>query len=62
MGALRLLVILLVMAVIGCFLAYIFTGQRKYLGIGTRLLKYGIAFTLIFFGLLFLERIISAFL
>lgn len=59
MGALRLLAVLLVIAVIGCFVAYVFTGKRKYLGIGGRLLKYGIVCALVFFGLLFLERIIS---
>lgn len=59
MGLLRLLAVLLVVAVICCFVAYLFTGQRKYLAVGARLLKYGIIAALIFFGLLFFEQIIS---
>ncbi len=56
MYVLRILGVLLVIAVGFCFLAHVLTGDRRYLGYAGRLLKYGLVFALILFGLLFLER------
>ena len=58
MYVLRILGVLLIIAVGFCFLAYVFTGERRYIGYAFRLLKYSLIFALILFALLFLERAI----
>lgn len=57
MYILRILAVLLVVAVGVGFLAYALTGERRYLHLSFRLLKYGLVFALILFALLFLERV-----
>lgn len=57
MYILRILSVLLVVAVGVGFLAYALTGERRYLQLSFRLLKYGLIFALILFALLFLERV-----
>ncbi len=56
MYVLRILAVLLVISVGLGFLAYVLTGQRHYLTLAFRALKYGLIFALILFALLFLER------
>ncbi|MCX8146250.1 MAG: hypothetical protein N3C59_07930 [Azovibrio sp.] len=58
MYVLRILGVLLIIAVGFCFLAYVLTGDRRYLGYAFGLLKYSLIFALIVFGLLFLERVL----
>ena len=53
----RLLAILTVFAVGAGFVAYAFTGDRRYLGFSWRLARWALLFVLIFFGLLVIERV-----
>ncbi len=56
MYVLRILGVLLIISVGFCFLIHALTGQRRYLDVAARLLKYSLIFALILFALLFLER------
>ncbi len=57
MWLLRLLAILLVITIVLGFAAGLLTGQRRYLQMSLKLLRFGILFALIVFGLLILERL-----
>lgn len=57
MWLLRLLAVVLILAIGAGFLVYVLTGERRYLVIAQRLLKYGIIFALIVFALMIVERI-----
>ncbi|MCE1181782.1 MAG: hypothetical protein LWW81_05665 [Rhodocyclales bacterium] len=57
MWLLRLLAVILVIAVGLGFLAYVVTGQRAYLALSWRLLRYGVYFALLVFALMFVERL-----
>jgi hypothetical protein len=54
----RLLLILALIAVGAGFVAYAFTGDRRYLGFAWRLARWGLLFILVFLGLLFFERVV----
>lgn len=54
----RLLAILAVIAIAGGFLAYVFTGDRRYLAFSWKLLRYGVIVGLVLFGLLAAERLL----
>jgi len=58
MWLLRLLAVLVVIAIGVGLLAYVATGQRRFLDFAWRLFCYGIVFALIFFALMILERVI----
>lgn len=57
MWLLRLLAVILVIAVGAGLLAYVMTGNRYYLALSWRLLRYGIVFALLVFALMFVERL-----
>lgn len=57
MWLLRVLAIVLVIAIGTGFIAYVVTGQRRYLDFSWRLFRYGVLFALIVFALMFLERV-----
>jgi hypothetical protein len=49
----------LVMIGIGAgIVAYMFTGEKRYLGLAARLTKYAMVFALVVLALMFLERVI----
>ncbi len=54
----RLLLILALIAVGAGFVAYAFTGDRRYLGFAWRLARWGLLFILVFLGLLVFERVV----
>ncbi|MBK7899352.1 MAG: hypothetical protein KA603_10925 [Azonexus sp.] len=54
----RILAILAVIAIGVGFVAYAFTGDRRYLGFAWRLARWGLLFILVFLGLLFFERVL----
>ena len=55
---LRLIAVLTLIAVAGGFLAFVLTGQRRYLMFSWRLLKYAVIVGLILFVLLGMERLL----
>lgn len=57
MWLLRLLAAILVVAIGAGMLIYTLTGNRYYLALSGRLLKYGIVIALIVFALMFIERL-----
>lgn len=59
MVILRILAVLAVIAVGACVLIYLFTGDRRYLSLAWRILKYAVIVALVLFGLLIGERLLS---
>lgn len=57
MWLLRLLAAILIIGIGASLLIYTFTGNRYYLSLSGRLLKYGIVFALLVFALMFIERL-----
>ena len=57
MWLLRLLAVILVIAIGAGLLIYAISGNRSYLLLSWRLFRYGIAFALIVFALMIIERI-----
>ena len=57
MWLLRLLAVILVVAIGTGLLMYVISGNRGYLLLSWRLLRYGIVFALIVFALMIIERI-----
>ena len=57
MWLLRLLAVILVVAIGAGLLMYAISGNRGYLLLSWRLLRYGIVFALIVFALMIIERI-----
>lgn len=55
---LRLIAILAVIAIAGGFLAFVLTGDRRYLEFSWKLLKYSVIVGLIIFVLLAMERLL----
>lgn len=58
---LRLIAVLLAIGIGGSLAAFVFTGDRRYLGLGWRLFRYAIIAALVFFALLILERVFVPF-
>lgn len=54
----RLIGVLLIIAVGACFLAFVLTGDRRYLAFAWRIIRYAVIAVLGFFALLALERVI----
>lgn len=54
---LRFLAVVVVIAVIGGVVAYLFTGDRKYVLFSWRLFRYALVVALLVFALLILERV-----
>lgn len=54
----RLIGVLLIIAVGACFLAFVLSGDRRYLALAWRLIRYAVIAVLGFFALLALERVI----
>jgi len=57
MWLLRLLAIILVIAIGAGLLFHVLTGNRAWLALSWRLLRWGVVFALIFFALLIVERV-----
>ena len=57
MWVLRLLAVILVVAIGAGLLMYVISGNRGYLLLSWRLLRYGIVFALMVFALMIIERI-----
>lgn len=57
MWLLRLLAVILVLAIGAGFLVYALSGNRWYLTLSWRLLRYGIVFALLIFALMIIERV-----
>ncbi len=57
MWVLRVLAVVLAIAIGAGFIAYLVSGQRRYLDFSWRLFGYGIIFALIVFALMILERV-----
>ena len=57
MWLLRLLAVILVIAIVLGFAAGLLTGQRQYLQYSLKLLRFGILFALVVFGMMILERV-----
>lgn len=57
MWLLRLLAVILIVTIGVSLLAFLVTGNRFYLGFSWRLLRYGMLFALIVFGLMIIERV-----
>ncbi|NWG30263.1 MAG: hypothetical protein HXY29_02045 [Rhodocyclaceae bacterium] len=55
---LRVVGILAAIAIGAGILAYLFTGERRYLGLAWRIAKYALIFALVLFALLALERLL----
>lgn len=55
---LRIIAILSVIAIAGGFLAFVMTGQRRYLAFSWNLLKYSVIVALILFALMGAERLL----
>ncbi|PPE68552.1 hypothetical protein IS481_14090 [Caldimonas thermodepolymerans] len=56
----RLLIFLLLLGAIGCFAAYLVTRERRYFRIGAAIVKWTVIAGLVFFGVLFVERLLQA--
>ena len=59
MGLVRALVLLLLLAGLGCFAAYLVTGRPRYRVIGIRLVKWTVIAGMVFFGALIVERLVE---
>ena len=57
MWLLRLLAIVAVIAIGVSLVAYMLSGERRYLGFAWRTFRYGILFALLLFALMFVERL-----
>lgn len=57
MLVLRIVALLAVVAVGVCALAWVFTGERKYLRVAWRVFQFALAASLLFLALLFFERL-----
>lgn len=57
MWLLRLLAVIAVVGIGVSLLAYVLTGNKKYLAFAWQLFRYGIAFALLVFGLMVIERV-----
>lgn len=55
---LRIVAVLAVIAIGAGILAFLFTGERRYLGFAWRVAKYALIFALVVLSLFFLERIV----
>ena len=53
----RVVVLLLLLAGLGCFALYFVTGQVRYRAIGIRLIRWTVVAALVFFGVLIVERL-----
>ena len=61
MALVRGMVLLLLVAGLACFAAYVVTGQLRYRAIGIRLVKWTVIAGMVFFGALILERVAELF-
>jgi hypothetical protein len=56
---LRLVGTLTAIAIGAGIVAYLFTGERRYLGLAWRIAKYALLFTFVILALLLLERVVA---
>ena len=57
MPVVRALVLLLLLAALGCFVAYMLTGAVRWRRLGVRLVRWTVLAALAFFGVLIAERV-----
>ncbi|WP_153111906.1 hypothetical protein [Propionivibrio limicola] len=57
MWLMRLLAVLTAIGIAGSVLCYLFTNDRRYLRLASRLFRFTLIAVLLFFGLLILERV-----
>lgn len=55
---LRIVGALVVISIGAGIVAYLFTGEKRYLGLAARIAKYALIFVLVVLALMFLERVI----
>jgi len=55
---LRIVAVLTAIAIGAGIVAYLLSGEKRYLGLSARIAKYALIFTLIVLALMFLERVI----
>ena len=55
---LRIVGALVVITIGAGIVAYLFTGEKRYLGLSARVAKYALIFVLVVLALMFLERVI----
>ena len=53
----RVLILLLMLASVACFGAYLVTKQKRYFRIGVVIVKWTVIAGLVFFGVLFIEQL-----
>lgn len=56
---LRIVGALVVITIGAGIVAYLFTGEKRYLGLSARVAKYALFFVLIVLALMFLERVVA---
>jgi hypothetical protein len=56
---LRIVGVLVVVAIGSSILAYLFSGDRRYLGLAWRIARYALLFLFILLSLMFLERVLG---
>ncbi|MDR2000819.1 MAG: hypothetical protein LBP94_04740 [Zoogloeaceae bacterium] len=56
---LRIIGALTAIAIGAGIVAYLFTGEKRYLGLSLRIAKYALIFVLVVMALMFLERVIA---
>lgn len=59
MFLLRIVGALVVIAIGAGIVSYLFTGEKRYLGLAARIAKYALIFVLAVLALMFLERVIA---
>jgi hypothetical protein len=59
MGALRVVLVVMLVAAGACFAAYAVTGERRYRGHGLRLLRWAVGIGLAFFAVLIAQRLLE---
>jgi hypothetical protein len=55
---LRVVAVLTAIAIGAGIVAYLFSGEKRYLGLSARIAKYALIFALVVLALMFLERVI----
>ncbi len=55
----RIVILLLLLAGLGCFAMYLWTGQQRYRALGIRIVKWTVVAGLGFFAVLIVERLVT---
>lgn len=60
MGGFRALLLLMLLAGVGCFAAYAVSGQVRFRGYGLRLVRWTVVAGLVFFAVLIVQRLVES--